>query len=179
MLLLCIGARNTLEIQFPFEIEGINWMHSKTTFEPSRVVKWLNGEMCYNDLCSVPTRKKPKVLRHTCTTTHIKWWKKLLFLFKHWQDSKSRREKEWLMNILPLPFDVLLRIVERLTKVYYYARLESKTNSKTRSIHLEKSPYLPHDKGVPWRSRKTYHFWRKGNSLITAKKWILWIMTRD
>ena len=143
MLLLCIGARNTLEIQFPFEIEGINWMHSKTTFEPSRVVKWLNGEMCYNDLCSVPSRKKkPKVLRHTCTTTHIKWWKKLLFLFKHWQDSKSRREKEWLMNILPLPFDVLLRIVERLTKVYYYARLESKTNSKTRSIHLEKSPYL-------------------------------------
>ena len=48
------------------------------------------------------------------------------------------------MNILPLPFDVLLRIVERLTKVYYYALLESKTNSKTRSIHLEKSPYLPY-----------------------------------
>ena len=33
-------------------------MHSKTTFEPSRVVKWLNGDMCYNDLCSVPTWKK-------------------------------------------------------------------------------------------------------------------------
>ena len=46
-------------------------MHSKTTFEPSRVVKWLNGEMCYNDLCSVPSGKKSQKFFVILVQLHI------------------------------------------------------------------------------------------------------------